>query len=188
MATQKFDHDCIKLYRWPIKISARPAKPKALFLTLEAVIRDSVTFSWASRSILFQVKARDQNAQLSGYLLSHTSKTKRWKKKWFMIYNLVMYEFERHEVSPHNVNATQTADSFGSRLYSYAVHLVVIVLSCLVYWYSSLVLHFPFFILYSGIPYSPFFILAYPILHSAISHSPFWHYFDKDLHIGVCWV
>ena len=31
MATQKFDHECIKLYRWPIKISA---KPKTLFLAL----------------------------------------------------------------------------------------------------------------------------------------------------------
>ena len=30
----KFGHDCIKLYRWPIKISAWPAKPKALFSAL----------------------------------------------------------------------------------------------------------------------------------------------------------
>ena len=30
MATQKFDHDCIKLHSWPIKISAWPAEPKAL--------------------------------------------------------------------------------------------------------------------------------------------------------------
>ena len=35
MATQKFDHDYIKVYRWPTKISAWSAKPKALFLALE---------------------------------------------------------------------------------------------------------------------------------------------------------
>ena len=34
MATQKFDHNCIKLYKCPIKISAWPAKPKALYLAL----------------------------------------------------------------------------------------------------------------------------------------------------------
>ena len=28
----RFDYDCIKLYGWPIKILAWPAKPKALFL------------------------------------------------------------------------------------------------------------------------------------------------------------
>ena len=45
-----------------------------------------------------QVKARDQNAQVSGYLMVHTSKTRRWKRKWFVVYDLVLYEFERHEV------------------------------------------------------------------------------------------
>lgn len=45
-----------------------------------------------------QVRARDQSAQVSGYLLSHTSKTKRWRKKWYVVYELVLYEFERHEV------------------------------------------------------------------------------------------
>ena len=59
-----------------------------------------------------QVKARDQNAQISGYLLSHTSKTKRWKKKWFMVYNLVMYEFERHEVGPYNSTYFSFSNSF----------------------------------------------------------------------------
>ena len=34
MATQNLIFFCIKLYRWPIKISFWPAKPKALFLTL----------------------------------------------------------------------------------------------------------------------------------------------------------
>ena len=46
-----------------------------------------------------QVKARDQNALVSGYLLSHTSKTRRWRRKWYVVYQLVLYEFERHEVS-----------------------------------------------------------------------------------------
>ena len=32
---QKFDHDRMKLYIWPIKISVWPAKPKALFLALD---------------------------------------------------------------------------------------------------------------------------------------------------------
>ena len=34
MATQKFDYDRIKLYRWPIKISVWPAKPEVLFSAL----------------------------------------------------------------------------------------------------------------------------------------------------------
>ena len=58
-------------------------------------------FSFFSSSLLPshpQVKARDQNAQVSGYLMVHTSKTRRWKRKWFVVYNLVLYEFERHEV------------------------------------------------------------------------------------------
>lgn len=50
-------------------------------------------------SVLREVKARDQNAQISGYLLSHHAKSRRWKKKWFVVYNLVLYEFEKHEVS-----------------------------------------------------------------------------------------
>lgn len=50
-------------------------------------------------SVLREVKARDQNAQISGYLQSNTSKAKRWKKRWYVVYNLVLYEFERHEVS-----------------------------------------------------------------------------------------
>ncbi len=49
-------------------------------------------------SVLLEVKARDQNAQISGYLQTHTSKSKRWKKRWYVVYNLVLYEFERHEV------------------------------------------------------------------------------------------
>jgi hypothetical protein len=48
-------------------------------------------------SVLKEVKARDQNAQISGYLLSHATKSRRWKKKWFVVYNLVLYEFEKHE-------------------------------------------------------------------------------------------
>lgn len=51
------------------------------------------------REGFLQVKARDQNAQVSGYLLSHTSKTRRWRRKWYVVYQLVLYEFERHEVS-----------------------------------------------------------------------------------------
>lgn len=48
-------------------------------------------------SVLREVKARDQNAQISGYLLSHAKSSRRWKKKWFIVYNLVLYEFEKHE-------------------------------------------------------------------------------------------
>ena len=50
-------------------------------------------------SVLREVKARDQSAQISGYLLYSSSKARRWKKRWFVVYNLVLYEFERHEVS-----------------------------------------------------------------------------------------
>ena len=50
-------------------------------------------------SVLKEVKARDQNAQISGYLLSHATRSRRWKKKWFIVYKLVLYEFEKHEVS-----------------------------------------------------------------------------------------
>ena len=49
-------------------------------------------------SVLREVKARDQNVQISGYLLSHATRSRRWKKKWFIVYNLVLYEFEKHEV------------------------------------------------------------------------------------------
>ena len=49
-------------------------------------------------SVLREVKARDHNALISGYLLSHAAKSRRWKKKWFVVYNLVLYEFEKHEV------------------------------------------------------------------------------------------
>ena len=53
-------------------------------------------------SVLREVKARDQNAQISGYLLSHATRSRRWKKKWFIVYNLVLYEFEKHEVNIYN--------------------------------------------------------------------------------------
>ncbi len=45
-----------------------------------------------------QVRARDESAQISGYLYHRKDKSRQWKKKWFMVYNLVMYEFKRHEV------------------------------------------------------------------------------------------
>lgn len=48
-------------------------------------------------SVLREVKARDQNAQISGYLSKSSRKQLRWKKRWFVIYNLVLYEFGRHE-------------------------------------------------------------------------------------------
>ena len=48
-------------------------------------------------SVLREVKARDQSAQVSGYLLARNAKSRRWKKRWFVVYNLVLYEFERHE-------------------------------------------------------------------------------------------
>ena len=41
VATQNFDHDCIKLYSQPIKILAKPVKPKALFLALGVSFQDS---------------------------------------------------------------------------------------------------------------------------------------------------
>ena len=73
-----------------------------LFPSLPLSPSSSITlFSFSSSSPLPshpQVKARDQNAQVSGYLMVHTSKTRRWKRKWFVVYNLVLYEFERHEV------------------------------------------------------------------------------------------
>lgn len=47
---------------------------------------------------LIQVRARDQSAQVSGYLLYREEKSRQWKKNWFVIYDLVMYEFKRHEV------------------------------------------------------------------------------------------
>ena len=40
MPTQKIDHDFIKLYRWPIKISAWPSILKALFLALQTFYED----------------------------------------------------------------------------------------------------------------------------------------------------
>lgn len=49
-------------------------------------------------SVLREVRARDQSAQISDYLHCSTSKNRRWKKRWFVVYNLVLYEFERHEV------------------------------------------------------------------------------------------
>ena len=48
-------------------------------------------------SVLREVKARDQSAQMSGYLHCSTSKHRHWKKRWFVLYDLVLYEFERHE-------------------------------------------------------------------------------------------
>ena len=48
--------------------------------------------------MLREVRARDQSAQISGYLHCSTSKTtRRWKRRWFVVYDLVLYEFERHE-------------------------------------------------------------------------------------------
>ena len=49
-------------------------------------------------SCTVQVRARDDSAQISGYLFHRKDKTRNWKKKWFVVYNLVMYEFKRHEV------------------------------------------------------------------------------------------
>ena len=49
-------------------------------------------------AVLTEMKARDRSAQISGYLFTHKSKTKRWKKRWYVVYNLVLYEFVRHEV------------------------------------------------------------------------------------------
>eukprot|EP00731_Ephydatia_muelleri_P001720 Em0001g1720a len=48
-------------------------------------------------AVLTEMKARDRSAQISGYLFTHKSKTKRWKKRWYVVYNLVLYEFVRHE-------------------------------------------------------------------------------------------
>lgn len=48
-------------------------------------------------SVLREVRARDQSAQMSGYLHCSTSKTRHWKRRWFVVYDLVLYEFERHE-------------------------------------------------------------------------------------------
>jgi FYVE/RhoGEF/PH domain-containing protein 5/6 len=48
-------------------------------------------------SILTEVRARDQNAQVSGYLFYREDKSRQWKRKWFVVYDLVMYEFKRHE-------------------------------------------------------------------------------------------
>ena len=48
-------------------------------------------------SVLKEVKARDQSAQVSGYLLTRSAKSRKWKKRWFVVFNLVLYEFERHE-------------------------------------------------------------------------------------------
>lgn len=70
--------------RSPTKRSGRLLKGLTKMVSLPGVLRE--------------VKARDQNAQISGYLNSHTSKSKRWKKRWYIVYNLVLYEFERHEV------------------------------------------------------------------------------------------
>lgn len=50
-------------------------------------------------SVLREVRARDQSAQISGYLQISSSRARRWKKRWFVVYNLVLYEFERHEAS-----------------------------------------------------------------------------------------
>ena len=42
-----------------------------------------------------QIKARDQNSERSGYLLV---KGKRgWKRKWFVLSNLALYSFAKHE-------------------------------------------------------------------------------------------
>ena len=49
-------------------------------------------------AVLTEMKARDRSAQISGYLFTHKSKTKKWKKRWYVVYNLVLYEFVRHEV------------------------------------------------------------------------------------------
>lgn len=49
-------------------------------------------------AVLTEVKARDRSAQISGYLFTHKSRTKRWKRRWYVVYNLVLYEFVRHEV------------------------------------------------------------------------------------------
>ena len=42
-----------------------------------------------------QVKARDQSSDMSGYL--HAKSGWGWKRRWFVLHNLALYAFEKHE-------------------------------------------------------------------------------------------
>lgn len=42
-----------------------------------------------------QVKARERNCEISGYL---QMKDKRWKKQWLEVAEFALYVFEKHEV------------------------------------------------------------------------------------------
>ena len=44
------------------------------------------------------MRARDQSAQISGYLYYRNDKSRHWKRKWFVVYDVVMYQFKKHEV------------------------------------------------------------------------------------------
>lgn len=104
--TETDTHTSLKYTTFPvankhIKFGSLSASFSFSLLSPYLPLLPSPLFSCSSSSPLPshpQVKARDQNAQVSGYLMVHTSKTRRWKRKWFVVYNLVLYEFERHEV------------------------------------------------------------------------------------------
>lgn len=92
-------------------IHQRPSKKKPLRTSQKKISMPSVlTEVGVARLIclllmvmlLIQVRARDQSAQVSGYLLYREEKSRQWKKNWFVIYDLVMYEFKRHEVRTKN--------------------------------------------------------------------------------------
>ena len=83
-AAQKFDHNCMKSYRWPIKISAWPAKPKALFLAPMAASQQLWGHVWVvmhhtSASLLAHITCTCIAARMSclhlavwlGYLQNH---------------------------------------------------------------------------------------------------------------------
>ncbi|XP_019855450.1 PREDICTED: nascent polypeptide-associated complex subunit alpha, muscle-specific form-like isoform X2 [Amphimedon queenslandica] len=48
-------------------------------------------------SVLREVRARDESAQISGYLFYRDEKSRSWKRKWFVVYDMVIYQFKRHE-------------------------------------------------------------------------------------------
>lgn len=57
-----------------------------------AIVHLILDYPWFS---VVQVKARQRNCEISGYL---QMKDKKWKKQWLEVAEFALYVFEKHEV------------------------------------------------------------------------------------------
>lgn len=60
-----------------------------------STLKKSASSSSNLAQVLQEVKARDQSSEMSGYLLSKSGWS--WKRRWYVLHNLALYAFERHE-------------------------------------------------------------------------------------------